>query len=67
MPQSQTPANPRHQEEEKNDGSIHAQNKQTVREEQRPAPISFPVHLYFDKILMTNAGGQFLVHLAKCQ
>ena len=39
MPQSQTPANPRHQEEEKRDENIHAQNKQTnVREAQRPAP-----------------------------
>ena len=29
MPQSQTAANPRHQEEEKKDKNIHAQNKQT--------------------------------------
>ena len=41
MPQSQTAANPRHQEEEKKDRNIHAQNKQTnVREAQRPAPSS---------------------------
>ena len=29
MPQSQTAANPWHQEEEKKDKNIHAQNKQT--------------------------------------
>ena len=29
MPQSQTAANPRHQEEEKKDKNIHAQTKQT--------------------------------------
>ena len=41
MPQSQTAANPRHQEEEKRDKNTHAQNKQTnVREAQRPAPSS---------------------------
>ena len=41
MPQSQTAANPRHQEEEKKDKNIHAQNKQTnIREVQRPAPSS---------------------------
>ena len=41
MPQSQTAANPRHQEEEKKDKNICAQNKQTnVREAQRPAPSS---------------------------
>ena len=41
MPQSQTAANPRHQEEEKKDKNIHAQNKQTeMREAQRPAPSS---------------------------
>ena len=41
MPQSQTTANPRHQEEEKKDKNIHAQNKQTnVQEAQRPAPSS---------------------------
>ena len=41
MPQSQTAANPRHQEEEKRDKIIHAQNKQTnVREAQRPSPSS---------------------------
>ena len=41
MPQSQTAANPRHQEEEERDKNIHAQNKQTyVREAQRPAPSS---------------------------
>ena len=41
VPQLQTVANPRHQEEEKKDKSIHAQNKQTnVREAQRPAPSS---------------------------
>ena len=40
-PQSQTAANLRHQEEEKKDKNIHAQNKQTnVREAQRPAPSS---------------------------
>ena len=40
MPQSQTAANPQHQEEEKKDKNIHAQNKQTnVRETQRPAPL----------------------------
>ena len=39
MPQSQTAANPRHQEEEKKDKD--AQNKQSnVREAQRPAPSS---------------------------
>ena len=41
MPQSQTAANPRHQEEEKKDKNMHAQNKQTnVREAQSPAPSS---------------------------
>ena len=41
MPQSQTAANPRHQEDEKKDKNIHAQNKQTnVQEAQRPAPSS---------------------------
>ena len=41
MPQSQTAANPRHQEEEKKDKNIHAQNKQThVRESKGPAPSS---------------------------
>ena len=41
MPQTQTAANSRHQEEEKKDKNIHAQNKQTnVREAQRPAPSS---------------------------
>ena len=41
MPQSQTAANPRHQQEEKKDKNIHAQNKQiNVREAQRPAPSS---------------------------
>ena len=41
MPQSQTAASPRHQEEEKKDKNIHAQNKQTnVRPAQRPAPSS---------------------------
>ena len=41
MPQSQTAANPRHQEEEKKDKNIHSQNKRTnVREAQRPAPSS---------------------------
>ena len=41
MPQSQTAANPRHQEVEKKDKNIHAQNEQTnVREAQRPAPSS---------------------------
>ena len=41
MPQSQNAPNPRHQEEEKKDKNIHAQNKQTnVQEAQRPAPSS---------------------------
>ena len=41
MPQSQTAANPRHQEEKKQDKIIHAQNKQTnAREAQRPVPSS---------------------------
>ena len=41
MPQSQTAANPRQQEEEDYDKNIHAQNKHTVvREAQRPAPSS---------------------------
>ena len=41
MPQSQTAANPRHQEEEKKDKNIHVQNKQTnAQEAQRPAPSS---------------------------
>ena len=41
IPQSQTAANPRQQEEEKKDKNIHAQNKQTnVREAPRPAPSS---------------------------
>ena len=39
MPQSTTVANPRHQQEEKKDKHIHAQNKQAkVREAQKPAP-----------------------------
>ena len=42
VPQSQTAANPRHQEETKNDKNSHVQNKQTnAREAHRPAP-SFP-------------------------
>ena len=41
MPQSQTTANPRHQEEVKKDKNIHAKNKQTnVLDAQRPAPSS---------------------------
>ena len=41
MPQSQTAANLRDQEEEKKDKNRYAQNKQTnVREAQRPAPSS---------------------------
>ena len=41
MPQSQTAANLRHQEEEKKDKNTYAQNKQAnVREAQRPAPSS---------------------------
>ena len=41
MPQSQTAANPRHQEGEKKDKNIHTQNKQTnVQEAQRPVPYS---------------------------
>ena len=41
MPQSQIAANTRHQEEEKKDKNIYAQNKQTnVREAHRPAPSS---------------------------
>ena len=39
--QSQTAANPRHQEEEKNDKNYHVQNKQTnAREAHRPATSS---------------------------
>ena len=39
--QSQTTANPRHQEEEKNDKNQHSQNKQAnAREAHRPAPSS---------------------------
>ena len=42
MPQSHTAAKPRHQEEEKKDKNIHAQNKQAhVREAQRPAREDF--------------------------
>ena len=41
MPQSQSAANPRHQEEEKKEKKKHAQKKQTnVREAQRPASSS---------------------------
>ena len=41
MPQSQTAANHRHQEEENKGKDIHALNKQTnVRETQRAAPSS---------------------------
>ena len=40
MPQSQTAANPRHQEEEKKDKNIHAQNKQQMYEKHKPAPSS---------------------------
>ena len=41
MPQLQTAASHRHQEEEKKDKNINAQNKETnVREAQRPAPSS---------------------------
>ena len=41
MPQSQTAAKSRHQEEEKKDKNIHAPNKQTnVRKAQRPTPSS---------------------------
>ena len=41
MPQSQTAANPCHQEEEKKDKNIHTQNKQTnLREAQRQTPSS---------------------------
>ena len=35
MPQSQTAANPRQQEEEKKDKNIQAQNKQTMYEKQK--------------------------------
>ena len=57
MPQSQTAANPRHQEEEKKDKNIHAQNKQTnVREAQRPAPSS-PSEL-FRMLKQTEKRGQ---------
>ena len=40
MPQSQTAANPRHQEQEKKDKNIHAQNKQMYEkhEDQLPFP-----------------------------
>ena len=42
MPQSQIAVNPRHQEEEKKDKNIHAQNKQTnVREAQKTSSL-FP-------------------------
>ena len=41
VPQSQTAANPQHQEEEKNHNNKHVQNKQTnAREAHRPAPSS---------------------------
>ena len=41
MPKSQTAANPRHKEEEKNDKIYNVQNKQTdAREAHRPAPSS---------------------------
>ena len=41
MPQLQTAANPRHQEEEKKDKNIYSLTKQTnVRKAQRPAPSS---------------------------
>ena len=41
VPQSQTTANPQHQEKEKNDKSLKVQNKQTnAREAHRPAPSS---------------------------
>ena len=41
VPQSQTAANPRHQEEETNDKNQHVQNKQTnARAAHRPAPSS---------------------------
>ena len=35
MPQSQTAANPRHQEEEKKDKNIHAQNKKMALVERK--------------------------------
>ena len=40
MPQSQTAANPRHQEEEKKDKNIHARNKQMYEmyKDQLPLP-----------------------------
>ena len=57
MPQSQTAANPRHQEEEKKDKNIHAKNKQTnVRETQRPAPASTSEVIRMLK--QTGNGGQ---------
>ena len=41
VPQSQTAANPRHQEEENTDKTLHVQNKQTnAREAHRHAPSS---------------------------
>ena len=44
MPQSQTTANPRHQEEEKKDKNIHAQNKQMYEKHKKTA-LSFPSEL----------------------
>ena len=45
MPQSQTAANPRHQEEEKRDKNQRMQNKQTnAREAHRPA-LSSPIEV----------------------
>ena len=39
MPQSQTAANPRHQEEEKKDKNIHAQNKQMFEKHKDQLPL----------------------------
>ena len=40
MPQSQTAANPRHQEEDKKDKNIHAQNKQMYETHKDQLPLS---------------------------
>ena len=55
MPQSQTAANPRHQEEEKKDKKKTTRAKQTknAREAQRPAPSS-PSEAYWAILLSFN-------------
>ena len=40
MPQSQTAANPRQQEEEKKDKNIHAQNKQMYEKHKDQLPLT---------------------------